>query len=354
MHYTEGDGRVEVSPDVYEFIDQDLPLVIGTVDLSEWNNAVQYEIIHAIEEAGLTPAADSTADRADGFRQLAEAVFNSAAIGTNALASGAVTDVKVANVSVSKLIDGTLNIKTGDDEWGQTVLGLTYTKHDGAAQKKNTTLTPAILLSQDFDTGFSALLSNDDKKLLLSQGSVSNNMAYNLIQLTESTDTLLMQAASVVSTTSTNRAALTGNLGAVTLGPSSIRTELTYRGLRFTGSSAPGETFGNNVLRRDASYQITTGTFTEGSFGNWFYGAGNFDSDIPDTCNILNGYARYTNVGGQICASQLFVYNVVSETGTRSFNFSIRTDVSGAAGEPDIAAGVYITVVYDAQTLSLP
>lgn len=125
MHYTEGQDYVDIGGGVREFIDQSLPGTPGTVDPAEFSNAVQYEIINCILYAGLTVETTAANDRSAGWIQLREAIFNSAAIDTAALANGAVTNVKIDNgavtdtkvssVSLNKLSLGTADITGGTD-----------------------------------------------------------------------------------------------------------------------------------------------------------------------------------------------------------------------------------------------
>ncbi len=100
MHRVDSDGYVMEGVN-RRFIDQALPGTPGTVDGAEWNNAVQEELLGVLAAAGITPAASSAADRAGGWSQLAQAIFQSGAIGTNALANFAVTTAKIANGSVT-------------------------------------------------------------------------------------------------------------------------------------------------------------------------------------------------------------------------------------------------------------
>jgi hypothetical protein len=105
MHRTEGDGYV-LESGYRRFVDQDLPYEPGTVLPSEWANAVQEELVNLIESAGLTLETSAANDRTSGWTQLKEAIFESAAIDTAALADGAVTDDKMASCALGKIIWG--------------------------------------------------------------------------------------------------------------------------------------------------------------------------------------------------------------------------------------------------------
>lgn len=97
MHYTEGENYNEISPTVREFVDRDTILLTpGTTAEENFLNAVQYEIANTVIAGGLTPNATGAADKADGFNQLKQAIFENAAIGTAALTNGAVTRGKLA------------------------------------------------------------------------------------------------------------------------------------------------------------------------------------------------------------------------------------------------------------------
>lgn len=103
MHRTEGDGYVTESG-FRRFVDQNLPSTPGTVHPAEWDNAVQEELCYLITAAGLTVAPTAIADRSAGWHQLYDAIFDSEAIDTGALADDAVINAKIGDCGLSKLI----------------------------------------------------------------------------------------------------------------------------------------------------------------------------------------------------------------------------------------------------------
>lgn len=103
MHRTEGDGYV-LESGLRRFVDQNLPTTPGTVHPAEWDNAVQEELCYLITAAGITVASTALADRSAGWHQLYDAIFDSEALDTGAIADDAVTNVKIASCGLSKLI----------------------------------------------------------------------------------------------------------------------------------------------------------------------------------------------------------------------------------------------------------
>lgn len=148
MHRVDSDGYV-TEGGLRRFADQNLPTLAGTLDGAEWNNAVQEEICNAIEASGLTLNTDATSDRADGWNQLATAIFNNHAIGTDALANlsvnanklaaNAVTNDKIQNdaVSATKLASNAVTstkIQNGAVELSKIAVGAknVYRTEDGS------------------------------------------------------------------------------------------------------------------------------------------------------------------------------------------------------------------------------
>jgi hypothetical protein len=98
----------------------------GTIANSEYLNAIQEEMVHAIEYAGITINSTAALDRTDGWHQLRDAIFLSEAIGTEAIADSAITDDKVSDVDISKLTysnslgGADLSYVNGSDTYGLT------------------------------------------------------------------------------------------------------------------------------------------------------------------------------------------------------------------------------------------
>lgn len=103
MHRVDADGYITVLGE-RRFVDRSLPTYEGTVDGANWNNAVQEEIATVIEHAGLTLRSTGAADASAGWDQLKEAIFDSGAIGNDALAS---------TLSLDKFSQGTIDITNG-------------------------------------------------------------------------------------------------------------------------------------------------------------------------------------------------------------------------------------------------
>jgi hypothetical protein len=83
-HRTEGAGYV-LESGKRRFIDQNLPGTPGTVDPAESSNMFQEEICNVIELQGGTVAASAAADRAAGWRQLNDTIFENGNITESAL-----------------------------------------------------------------------------------------------------------------------------------------------------------------------------------------------------------------------------------------------------------------------------
>jgi hypothetical protein len=92
------------------FANQNLPGTPGTVINAQWPNAIQEEVAHVIEAAGLTLAASGIADETAGWNQLKTAIFDSNALGSGALAAGAVGTSELAGkaVTAAKIADKTI------------------------------------------------------------------------------------------------------------------------------------------------------------------------------------------------------------------------------------------------------
>jgi len=155
MHYTEGARTSTIAPfgTINQHVNQNLPTTGGSTVSAEFLNALMFEVANAITFAGLSIEADSATDRANGFAQLAEAIFESGAIDTDALADGAVTSAKVDEVSLTKLSAGSTDIDfvSGDltyhldldagntsslvrcimTDAGASTVDQTYLRHDG-------------------------------------------------------------------------------------------------------------------------------------------------------------------------------------------------------------------------------
>lgn len=143
MHRTEGDGYVTESG-FRRFVDQNLPSTPGTVHPAEWDNAVQEELCYLITAAGLTVAPTAIADRSAGWHQLYDAIFDSEALDTGAIADGAITNDKVTSCGFSKLI---YNLGEGGVDVSRSAAGevfqlemepaqLLFTRTNGATEEK--------------------------------------------------------------------------------------------------------------------------------------------------------------------------------------------------------------------------
>lgn len=113
MHRTEGeDWYNEGTPEapIRRFINQDLATnEPGTVDVAEWNNAVQEELCNVVELSGGTLATTAAADRAANWRQVYDRIFESEALDSDS----------IGELTVSKLSAGDINITVGDYDWMQ-------------------------------------------------------------------------------------------------------------------------------------------------------------------------------------------------------------------------------------------
>lgn len=99
MHETEADGFLSESGR-RKYQNVALPGIQGTQHDAEDRNAVQFELINAIEYAGITLEADAASDKTAGYVQLREAIFESAAIDTAAIADSAVETAKINDLAV--------------------------------------------------------------------------------------------------------------------------------------------------------------------------------------------------------------------------------------------------------------
>lgn len=112
MHENEGADSV-VEDGKKRFTDEDLPGTPGTIMNAEFANALMEEFRNILARAGMAFEPTAAEDRAAGWIQLSEAIFNSAALTAAALATssvinsklapGAVTDDKVINLNLAKM-----------------------------------------------------------------------------------------------------------------------------------------------------------------------------------------------------------------------------------------------------------
>jgi hypothetical protein len=161
MHRTFGDGFVEEpGPGQYHrFIDQNLPTYDGTVDTAEYNNAVQEEICNVITGAGLTLNGgglngDPAADRAAGWSQLYEAIFQ----------AGHITDAAIDGITFSKL-SGQIDLTDSGKNWVQDTDGLIYTQSTA-----HSSITPQKL--ETGETGIGLFQLKADEGLYFESGSI--------------------------------------------------------------------------------------------------------------------------------------------------------------------------------------
>lgn len=136
MHRTEGNGRV-LESGKYRFHDRELPTYIGTVDLAEWNNAVQEEICNVIELCGDTIAASSTADRTASWRQLYDCIFQ----------NGHITDSAIDNLTLDVISGGQLELASG-----AYTLRLEYNEIELLNNAISTTINAGIINLKDITT----------------------------------------------------------------------------------------------------------------------------------------------------------------------------------------------------------
>lgn len=112
MHRTEGARTVTIGSLPKQHQNQDLPLVGGSTLSAEYANALGEELINIIQYAGITIKSNSVSDRAEGFTQTREAIFNSKAITAAAIANNTLTSDLINEVSLTKLSAGICDITT--------------------------------------------------------------------------------------------------------------------------------------------------------------------------------------------------------------------------------------------------
>ena len=134
MHRIDYDGYVTESG-LRRFIDQLEPGTPGTILGAQWMNAVQEELANVVTAAGETVQASPSADRAAGWHQLADAIFESNAIGENAMAPNAihtaaiaddaVTKEKISSVDLSRAVGAIGVTDTGPQDriWSESTMG---------------------------------------------------------------------------------------------------------------------------------------------------------------------------------------------------------------------------------------
>lgn len=123
MHRTEGDGYLDEGG-LRRFVDQDVPTYDGTVDTAEYNNAVQEELCNIVELCGGTlngggPNGTAAGDRAAGWRQVYDAIFQDGNIDDNAI-----------DELTFGVIAPPIAYVDGSEEWHQDTTSLQYIDGD--------------------------------------------------------------------------------------------------------------------------------------------------------------------------------------------------------------------------------
>lgn len=114
MHRTTGSDYTTIGGLPNQHINQSLPGTPGTTIDGEFLNALQEEIKAILDEAGITIETNPATDRSNGFHQMKDAIFDSAAIDTAAIKDDAITSAKIASCSLSNLIVGDLDYTVGE------------------------------------------------------------------------------------------------------------------------------------------------------------------------------------------------------------------------------------------------
>lgn len=122
MHRTWGTGYVEEDGGKHRYIDQNPPTVPGTIDVADSNNAIQEELCNIVElvfgEGTLNGGGANgtpSADKAAGWRQLYDAIFNGSHI----------TDSAIDEITFAK-ISGNIALTEGSHSWYQSSERLQY------------------------------------------------------------------------------------------------------------------------------------------------------------------------------------------------------------------------------------
>lgn len=165
MHRTTGSDYTTVGGLPNQHIDQSLPGTPGTKISGEFLNALQEEIKAILDEAGITIETNPATDRSNGFHQMKDAVFDSAAIDTAAIKDDAITSAKIASCSLDNLTSGDLSYTSGDyiifiDEeeakWSKTTGGFnpihrTRIVSGSGVEIRNTTVTSSVYTQLELD-----------------------------------------------------------------------------------------------------------------------------------------------------------------------------------------------------------
>lgn len=215
MHRTEGDGyRIEGLK--RRHVDQNLPATPGTTGSAEFFNALQEELINAIEYAGLTISADGATDRSIGWDQLKQAIFESSAIDTTAIKNNAITNDKILGLSFDKLTAGTTSISetVGDYTYRTTIDGNQTLLFQLRRENNTTSIDETcglsyddifskqydnLLVKQEVNLNYDRLLMNDqsnisytrnfyfDSAYLYIDKNVSSSSTVTYVEISEST-----------------------------------------------------------------------------------------------------------------------------------------------------------------------
>jgi hypothetical protein len=176
VHYTEAARLSALAPygSIDQHVDQNLPATGGSTVSAEFLNALMFEVARVVEYAGLTIEVDGATDRTNGFEQMAEAIFESAAIDTAALTDEAVTDAKIYDVSLDKFSEGQADLEyvTGTSTYHLDLdtidpnFWLRFSLINSATStEEQTRLSPQRLLLRHYDnsvvTEYCALTSNE-------------------------------------------------------------------------------------------------------------------------------------------------------------------------------------------------
>ena len=357
MHYTEGEGRVDIGGGKYEFEDENQPIAPGTVDTAEYNNAVQFEIANAIIRAGIAIETSAANDRANGWQQLATAIFDNEAIDTPALADESISSDKIAPLSVvntklgtnldfGKFATGTIAIQeiSGPTtyDWVQRFDHLEYTKLNAGLTYSSYLNSDKIEFNEDNST---ATLTRLDLTL-------ENTVSDTNVKLSQNGLSVTVDSGTTHNVGSVGYA----NIGAIQrqIGGSLIELDVRLRaeGIEFGGSLDPGTfTAFQNYRLRQSAYSYSGNFTASGSFGNWITSS-SIATGLPSNSTIIRGFVKYTDnetIGIVTIAPVRILYDTGDDPS--SIKFIIITNNAAIEGSPNTGQPVTLFLEYNAQDL---